>query len=85
MRKILKVFGLKHELHLPERAIAATCGIARSSVQELFSRFHASIPRDIPKSTAPYCATRIAGKHWRYFSLGELGRRALERSIREER
>lgn len=39
MRKTLEVLRLKHELHLAERAIAASCGIARSTVQDTLKRF----------------------------------------------
>lgn len=38
MRKISEVLRLKHEQGLPERTIAATCGMARSTVQSLLSR-----------------------------------------------
>ena len=39
MRKILEVLRLRHELGLAERAIAASCGIARSTVQDMLKRF----------------------------------------------
>jgi transposase len=42
MRKILEVLRLKHELQMSERAIAASCGIARSTVQEMLKRFAAA-------------------------------------------
>ncbi|MDP3244093.1 MAG: IS21 family transposase [bacterium] len=42
MRKTLEVLRLKHELHLAERAIAASCGIARSTVQDTLKRFGAA-------------------------------------------
>ncbi len=42
MRKTLEVLRLKHELHLAERAIAASCGIARSTVQDTLKRFSAA-------------------------------------------
>jgi transposase len=38
MRKIFEVLRLKHEHKLSERAIASSCGVARSTVQEMLKR-----------------------------------------------
>ena len=38
MRKISEVLRLKYELHLAERAIAASCGSSRSTVQDILRR-----------------------------------------------
>ena len=64
MRKILEVLRLKHELHLAERAIATSCGIARSTVQDMLKRFRDAqltwpLPADLvalghPDETALY-------------------------------
>lgn len=55
MRKTLEVLRLKHELHLTERAIAASCGIARSTVQDTLKRFGAAqltwpLPADLDEA-----------------------------------
>ena len=42
MRKIFEVLRLKFELGLAERAIATSCGIARSTVQDTLKRFGAA-------------------------------------------
>jgi transposase len=39
MRKIFEVLRLKHEQKLSERTIARSCGVARSTVQEMLKRF----------------------------------------------
>ena len=38
MRKISEILRLKFELHLAERAIAASCGSSRSTVQDILKR-----------------------------------------------
>jgi transposase len=49
MRKIVEVLRLKHELQLAERNIAASCGIARSTVQDVLKRFRTSkVPWPLP-------------------------------------
>jgi transposase len=42
MRKIFEVLRLKYELGLAERAIATSCGVARSTVQDTLKRFGAA-------------------------------------------
>ena len=42
MRKISEILRLKYELHLAERAIAASCGSSRSTVQDILKRCRAA-------------------------------------------
>jgi Homeodomain-like domain len=52
MRKISEVLRLKHELGLSERAIAASCGVVRSTVQEVLKRCReAGIAWPLPPDT----------------------------------